>query len=388
MKRDKAIIVYEISILLLVLSSMKAYFLWAIPSVLFPMICLLVGFVSGMKIKTEALVCIIPLLLLSLLKMNLTYFLSQLLTFLVVLQLLSIQNFWRKQILGFVVASLSVILIISLFFWLLHLFIYGIPMVSMLNYGEQYFFENHIFFLRLTSITGYYRFVSVFIEPGHLAMFSVFFLYATGFDFKKWYTWALLLSILFSLSLAGYILLVIGYLLHSLNEKKAFVGRIIFFTLLLVSGFFAVVHFGGEENIVYEKIILRMEADEETGIVGNNRTDDYTDALFDNTMRSGERWLGLSLSEAQAKVESGNLYGAGYKIYLIRNGIIGVLACFFFYFYMAYNSTNRKYMMLLLLLFAIAFLQRAYPFWMAWMLPFLCTLEFKDSIKRNRAQII
>ena len=369
--------------LLLVLSSMKAYFLWAIPSVLFPILCLFVGFASGMTIKTKTLVCIIPLLLLSLLKMNLTYFLSQLLTFLVVLQLLSVHNTRRKQILEFVVASFSTILLVSLFFWILHLFVYEIPTISILNYSEQYYFENHVFFLRLTNFTGFYRFVSVFLEPGHLAMFCAFFLYAIGFDFKKWHTWALLMTILFSLSLAGYILLVIGYLLHSINEKKAFVRSIITFTLLLVSGFFVVIHYGGEENIVYERIIMRMEADEETGIAGNNRTDYYTDALFKNTLKSGERWLGLSLSEAQMKVGNGDLHGAGYKIYIIRNGILGVLACFFFYFYLAYKSDNRRYMMLFLILFTIAFLQRAYPFWMAWMLPFLCTLNTQDNVMKK-----
>lgn len=395
MKSKKIIFtLYEVSVLLLMLSSMNAYFLWGIPSyLLFPFSIFLGLFIGGSgintKIKPIHLVCVLPLLLLAFLKFNLIYFITQLFVLVTIIQILSLPYELRTHILLFCSKALSIIVGISLVFWVIHLFFIEIPTISLLSYDDYYYFENHLFFLRLTNVTGYYRFTSVFLEPGHLAMFSAFFLYALQFNFKKWYVWVLILTVLFSLSLAGYILLVIGFVVLSINAKKTLVLKSVFlFATLLLSGYVLVRHYMGEDNIVYKTIILRLEADDEKGIVGNNRTNDYTNANFDNFLGSNNIWLGYSLDEYKKNENAGNLGGAGYKIYLFRNGIIGVFACFFFYFYLAYKSDNRRYMMLFLILFAIAFLQRAYPFWIAWLLPFLCTIQpqkRKSSIiKLNR----
>lgn len=352
---------------------MKAYFLWEIPYIILTILSIGIGFGIGTKIKMNtALIAVSPLILLALLKLNLTYFISQLLSFIVIVQLLNLQYNRKLEILHFCIYSLSIILSISLFFWIINLFIVNIPAISQIDYNEQYIFENHIVFLRLVNFTGYYRFISVFIEPGHLAMFSSFFLYASGFNMKSWYTWVFVLSILFSLSLAGYILLVLVYLFSLINQKKAAIKSSFIFSFFLLGGYLALLQSGGDE-ILNEKIMMRLESDEESGIAGNNRTTLYTDATYDKFILTDNRWLGYSLNECQIKERSGALQGAGYKIFLMRNGLIGVAFCLFFYLILAYKSTNRKFMMLFLLLFVVSFIQRAYPYWMAWMLPFLCT---------------
>jgi hypothetical protein len=267
---------------------------------------------------------------------------------------------------------LSYIFGISLFAWIVNLFIFELPTLGIIDFRNSYYFENHLLFLRLTNFTGYYRFVSVFLEPGHVSMFAVFFLFAQKYDFKRWCSWVLLLTILFSLSLAGYVLLVIGFLLNLIIHKKAVAKKVVLFSLLLIGGYLMAGYWGGSENIVDEKIILRLESDEDTGIVGNNRTNDHTNQIFSNFMKTSDCLLGYSLSEYQEREHRGDIQGAGYKIFIFRNGVIGILACFFFYLVLAYKSENRNFMMLFLLLFVVSFIQRAYPYWMAWMLPFLC----------------
>lgn len=379
---------YKVSVFIAVLSSMNAYFLWGIPSVVITFLCVLMGFLPYVgrikpNYKSYYVWCLIPILILAVLKINIIYFLTQLFICISILQILSLPNDYKRELLNFNGIFLASILLISLTAWIVNLFVAETPIYGLLDYRNTYFFENHILFLRLTNVTGYFRFVSIFMEPGHLSMFCVFFLYAMDFDFNRWYTWVFLLSILFSLSLAGYILLVLAFLFNSIQRNRAIFKRVAFFLVLLLGGSWIVIHFGGEDNIVYEKIFLRMEADDETIIAGNNRTDSYTNDVFDKFVRTSDVWMGYSLYEYQQKEGNGTIQGAGYKMYAFRNGILGILACFFFYFYLAYKSVNRRYMMLFLIIFVIAFLQRAYPFWMAWMLPFLCTLNTKNTERKK-----
>lgn len=372
-----------------VLSSMNAYFLWFIPSVFISLACVICFFFINLlghkpNYKIYYFWSIIPLLLLAILKLNIIYILSQVILFVIILQILSLPLKYKQNILIYCGKALSFILAISLAAWIINLFIFELPVFGMINYRNEYFFENHILFLRLTNITGYFRFASIFLEPGHLSMFCSFFLFAFHYNFRKWYNWVLVLSILFSLSLAGYILLVIGFFLNLISQKKAILGKTIIILLFLAGGYGVIYYNLGEENIVYEKIFMRLQYDEDEGIAGNNRTDMYTDSNYQKFLKSSNCWLGYSLDEYNNKEESEFIHGAGYKMYIFRNGILGVIACLFFYSFLAYKSENRRYMLLFVVLFSIAFLQRSYPFWIAWILPFLCVQIPKLNSEKKR----
>lgn len=377
MKTFTTFSIYKLVVFMAVLSSMNAYFLWKVPSVVFYGLCIFSFSLLNTKIvkpvlKPYYLFSIIPLALLAILKVNMFYLITQLLFIITTLQILSLPYAYKQDLFEFCCKGLSYIFGISLFAWIVNLFIFELPTLGIIDFRNSYYFENHLLFLRLTNFTGYYRFVSVFLEPGHVSMFAVFFLFAQKYDFKRWCSWVLLLTILFSLSLAGYVLLVIGFLLNLIIHKKAVAKKVVLFSLLLIGGYLMAGYWGGSENVVDEKILLRLESDEDTGIVGNNRTNDYTNQIFLNFMKTSDCLLGYSLSEYQEREHRGDIQGAGYKIFIFRNGVIGILACFFFYLVLAYKSENRNFMMLFLLLFVVSFIQRAYPYWMAWMLPFLC----------------
>ena len=80
------------------------------------------------------------------------------------------------------------------------------------------------------------RFQSVFLEPGHLGMISALLLYINGYSLKQPRVFVLLLSIFASLSLAAYVLLVIGAILYYIMNSKRVLKRVVlsFAYLLLI----------------------------------------------------------------------------------------------------------------------------------------------------------
>lgn len=221
---------------------------------------------------------------------------------------------------------------------------------------------NYGLYLKSTGDYGLIpRFNAFFLEPGHLALISTFLLIANQFKFKdKPYCYVLLLSVLMSFSLAGYVLLGVSYALYTIKNVK---------TLLAIATMGGVLFLGSQlwnngNNIINELIFSRLEYDESKGVSGNNRTTPETDALFDVMVSSGEIVKGIE------NKEDPRIRGAGYKIFLIKYGVITTVLVFAFYFCLIPKRVNRKYALIFLLVIILCFLQRAYPWWYSWLLPF------------------
>ena len=67
------------------------------------------------------------------------------------------------------------------------------------------------------SLREFFRFSGPFAECGHMSMICAFLLYANRFNLQQWYNIVFFISVLFSLSLAGYVLLGLGLLLYSMK---------------------------------------------------------------------------------------------------------------------------------------------------------------------------
>ena len=65
-----------------------------------------------------------------------------------------------------------------------------------------------------------YRFHSIFLEPGHLGCIIAFFVMANQYNFKNRYVLIMSIVLLFTLSLAGYVLFYIGFLVYFINKSK------------------------------------------------------------------------------------------------------------------------------------------------------------------------
>lgn len=242
-------------------------------------------------------------------------------------------------------------------------------------YGD---FLNYIFYVENNYSLNllFMRFNGPFIEPGHLGMICSFLLYANKYDLKRKEVGIIFLSLLFTLSLAGYILSFLGFfMIYTEKIKKLIIPAI----LLAGVYFYISTLWKGGDNEVNELIFTRMEYDAEKGITGNNRFLGYTNYYFTSYMNSGRLWLGLDAHYLNDLKERDVIGGAGYKIYMLNYGIIGVFLVFVFYYLVALFSIRKRYAFCFLLLVAASFMQRSYPLWFAWILPYVAGIAKNDE---------
>lgn len=261
-------------------------------------------------------------------------------------------------------------------------FIPGLPMMHPNN--ANYYFANYGFLLK--GIGEYeadgLRFQSYFLEPGYLGTFFAFLLYTIRFDFSKYKLGiVLLISEILSLSLAGYFLTVIGFILSQRSKGK----RISFFIPVFV---FAVLiyivanTYNDGDNYVNKKIIERLEVDDEKGIKGNNRAGEGTDYYFERSLLDGSFIFGLGYDRIE-KINGGKgwednkdynnqIRGAGYKVYILQKGIVSAVLFLLAYYYIGVRvNRDRKYSWGYFFIVFVTFLQASYPESFSWLIPYI-----------------
>lgn len=284
-----------------------------------------------------------------------------------VFYLISLPRDYQADLLNFVTKWLAILLIPGLM-------IYWITLIVPLpNFGSFVFppyvpFDNYLFYIQTTFDYGtLVRFNSFFPEPGHMAMVCEFIIMANKFDFKKQpWLWVILTAIIFSFSLAGYILTFMAFLLLKVNSwAKGFTVAI-----LLGVFVFAALNFSGGDNAVNQLIIERLKYDETKGIQGNNRYFNNTDYEFDKAMKTGDYWAGVS-----SKANMDLIGGAGFKIYTLQHGLIAIFIVLGFYLSLIPPRPNWHYTLSYLFIIALCFVQNAYPGWYAWLFPYVLGLN-------------
>lgn len=215
------------------------------------------------------------------------------------------------------------------------------------------------YYSRFTDIP---RFNAFFLEPGHQAIVSFFILMANRMDFKKnIYTITISIAILLSLSLAGYVLCAIAWICLRLKNIRGIIQIMAAFVLFMTG----IQLWNGGDNIINETIVSRLSFDEEKGISGNNRFFESTDYLYDVMVRDGDLMTGM-----HGKADEEDIAGAGYKIYLLHFGLLGALLVLAYYISLIPKNVDRQYALTFLFVIFLCFLQRAYPDWYSWLLPF------------------
>jgi hypothetical protein len=247
--------------------------------------------------------------------------------------------------------------------------------------AEAYKYTNYIFVIK----GAFYniRFNSIFLEPGHLGMIIAFFLYALRFDFSRWEVWSLMVVEFFTLSLAGYVLVGLGYVFSLIVSRKGVIKLVIFagFSFGIVYGVAS--SYNNGNNLVNKLIFERLAYDEEKGLVGNNRFGKYAEDLVANKMLSGNIWLGSS-----KQLYKGEFLGAGWKVFFIKYGMLPMLTFLAFYLSFLYTSKDKRYVNLFIVLLATAFLQRSYPYWFAWNFPFIAGIAMNELHFRLGSRVV
>lgn len=144
----------------------------------------------------------------------------------------------------------------------------------------------------------------------------------------------MLLSLVISFSLAGYVTTIIGYGIY-LKSKKSDFGRYVCFIALLLGSFLFLSNYKDGKNYLNENIFNRLQVDSNKGIKGNNRSLGQLDIYFSKYARSGDLLMGVSPDEIRiindnSTGRENGIAGAGYKIFFIQYGIMSTFFSSYF----------------------------------------------------------
>jgi hypothetical protein len=283
----------------------------------------------------------------------------------------------KIDILRFITSALAWILFVSLCAWIL--FLAGVVLPNtVINFNEgQYWYNNYYFFLsNLNPSEILARFSGIFLEPGHLGMITSFLLFASCFDLKRKEVMVLLAVTIFTFSLAGYLLLAFSASVFLLMRSK---NPILYFAIwigCLIIGYYSFSSLNHGDNIVNNLIIERLQiVDGE--LAGNNRFTNSMDSYFEDFLKSDNFFAGLG----NAKYELLNLGpNAGYKVFLLHNGLLGTGLLFLFYLSLVLNY-KTELSLFFLAVYIIGFLQASYALWDCEILIFIIAMPLFNSLR-------
>ena len=273
---------------------------------------------------------------------------------LIFIWIININRNLKTQLFSFIVKTFVIINTISLIAWILYLI--GIPFPHTYVEYSVYKYDNYYFFLFNLSFINQIvpRFSGVIIEPGHLSMVSALLLYCNGMSLNKRTNVMLLIFIIFSFSLSGYILYMTAYFYNQLIIKKvwkqfAIISMIFAFIVIPIT-----VQYNGGDNAINQLILTRLEF-EDGEMSGNNRNEEGFEQFYKNNIKGTNLLFGIG-NEKWSKIDYTN---CSYKSFICANGLIGIFMLILMYvcFIIPYRN---KYTICLLLLYAMSFWQRPY----------------------------
>ena len=241
---------------------------------------------------------------------------------------LLLSNVDKKALLDFLSKVLFCILTISLVGWICHLVGYTPPVFDNVDFNNDvHNLNNHFVYYDIVDLmaTIFPRFRGIFIEPGQLATPCVFLFFARGAKITDKINILLLLAILFSFSLVGYMVLIVGLFLNYLFvQGKYRIAKLLGYVLLLGLISFYLIKNANKDNPFTTLIIERLEYDEDLGISGNNRSDDLFDYNYDQFVRSDKIILGMG-DEIKISNTSWTNHASGIKKFFVYYGLLGVV---------------------------------------------------------------
>lgn len=282
----------------------------------------------------------------------------------------------KKLFLKYLINLFSIILILSIIYFFIHMFI-ELPYVLLKHTNPGYApFKNYILFvIESDSDFGWFsRFQSIYTEPGQLSMVCSILLYINGYTWKKWQNIIMTIGLIWSFSLAGFALYFIGITLYSICISKYIAKTIL---KIVVSGGILIgagmaYYSPTNQDMVSLMILSRLQFDESKGISGNNRNSDVFDYYYENFISSDKRYFGIGGEEFNRKFKG--TANSSYKNYVVQNGIIGTLSLFFLMGMLLFCYPSRKGFGLMLLLIA-SFLQRPYFLWLIESMPYIAAIS-------------
>jgi len=261
-------------------------------------------------------------------------------------------------------------------------FVGGVPLGTYFS-KDQYSGINQLFLLNY-SYNYRNKFCGFCLEPGYFSLLCVALLCVDKFDTKKILNNIVLLSIILSFSLGGYLLSVIGWTafvafnneLENKLLKRLFPAITAFIFLLVLSNQFSLV-----QKMFDDKIIARMELDSDKGIVGNNRQSTAAEIYLLSVLESREIIWGIGSEKYQEDKNSISYYDAcSYLVFLVQYGIIYTILLLSSLALFTFGKNDKKRNFLYLFLVFIAdFIQHGLPFGSLFILYILYVNTYRSS---------
>ena len=378
--------IYRFFLILLILWSQNAWFTWCFDSLkVIGYIVYILFFIVAFKYKEKAkiriiidekrLMAIFVLVIGLLLSMDsIKSIISNVVVYLPLLVLASDKEKCKEHI-EVLSKALGIIVAVGIIPYLLHLNDSLGYTGRTIMYGSYESFENYFLFITPSFSLDALRYQSVFLEPGHLGTLCAFFLFINNYNLKKYYNIFFLTALVFSLSLAGYVLTVIGYFFSLIINKRKLFAPLLVIGVVITALTFATTLFD-EESDFNALIIERLKLDDDKGIAGNDRFSEETDKLFASSVSSGDIWFGMGTEEFFSK----KLDGSGFKIYILHHGIIAYILIWLFYWIEATNSINRKKAICMCILLYLSFLKSTNPCTYFWFIIFYLYINETTNI--------
>lgn len=345
----------------------------------------IVLFISKNKIlkgiNSRRFVCSFSLLCLwTSLSLNFFGFLQLIMTCIIMIMVCKLSEETQQEVLYFITKWTSILLGISLIAYLL--FLLGLFKISpgvIIYRNYNYESLNYYFFIipMDQQFSSFWRFKAFLMEPGHMMLGVIPLIYANNFNIKNKYVLILIIVVLFSFSLAGYITLFIGYIL--LKSKKNALGDLFIGVFSIIILYVIANHFGFSS--FFDDLILgRLNFDE--GISENTRrtTSEFDRTVFDQVVSDPVTMLigtGMPLSDIIAKGG-----GAGYKPYWVQLGLLGLLLVICTYTsYLDFKSTREVKVFTFVLLLLLA--QDSYPTWFSLLIPYILAMNNLKKVRNE-----
>lgn len=281
----------------------------------------------------------------------------------------------------------ALLMVPSIIAWLIYLSV-GLPSIGQiwLTTGKTvhdpwYVIRNNHIFLITYALKETTRFCGYFLEPGHLGMVAAFLLYADGFDFKKKTSWVILITVILTFSLAGYVLLLMGYLFAKYEKREIGLKFVLFFGILILFVYLFGTFYNGGENLINERIFSRLEHDEDRGIVGNNRALGEIPLYFARMFNDWHLILfGYDAALIKDLAEEGSR-GTGLQYFMVCYGLIGVLFSFSSYLVYLLFTKDKKHVLLLFIFILLILLQRSSWHWFALLICYIYGITIREKQK-------
>ena len=199
---------------------------------------------------------------------------------------------------------------------------------------HQYKLQNY-YYIYVNSLKYGIKFTGFTLEPGYFALLCICLLALNEFKFNKKSSYVYVTSILFSLSLEGYILLIVGLIVSAICREGRVTKAMKYILIIIgiiITGICIALNYNGGDNAVSEFIFERLVFDDEKGIIGNNRESIGAELLIDPVFNSNRVWLGIGERDFFNLINGHDIcswrafvliYGAVYTIILICVSIIG-----------------------------------------------------------------